>query len=187
MILFVGLGNPGKKYEKTRHNIGFMVIDHLVGKHKATSINKKEFQGELFKHNQSLFLKPTTFMNLSGESVFAVSEYYKPEKIVVFHDDIAINLGSVRIKLGGSSGGHNGIKSIDKFIGSEYIRVRLGVGEPSGFLDTSDYVLSSFKIEEINCVQKLINYSEDIAEALTKNSLEDVIIHFTSKKGICID
>jgi PTH1 family peptidyl-tRNA hydrolase len=185
MILFVGLGNPTKEYENTRHNIGFMVIDYLVDYHKASLISKTKFQGELYKHNQNLFLKPTTYMNLSGISVAAVANFYKPDEIVVIHDDIDINLGSVRIKKGGSSGGHNGIKSIDSHMGNDYIRVRLGVGKLRNKEEAVSFVLGRFTKDESDCVQKIVKYSKDILEALTKESLEDVIVKYTSKKGIC--
>ncbi len=185
MILFVGLGNPTKEYENTRHNIGFMVIDHLISYYKASLISKTKFYGELYKYNQNLFLKPTTYMNLSGQSVLAVCNFFKPDEVVVIHDDIEISLGSVRIKKGGSSGGHNGIKSIDSVIGNDYIRLRLGVGFPKNKDEVVNFVLGKFSKEELNCVQKIIHYSKEALEALTKESLEDVIIKYTSKKGIC--
>ncbi|MDR0468180.1 MAG: aminoacyl-tRNA hydrolase [Campylobacteraceae bacterium] len=185
MILFVGLGNPTKEYANTRHNIGFMAIDYLVGCHNASLISKTKFHGELYKHNQNLFLKPTTYMNLSGQSVATVVQYYKPDEVVVIHDDIAINLGSIKIKKGGSSGGHNGIKSIDSHIGSEYIRLRLGVGSPKDRQSTVNFVLGNFSECEKGCVEKIIHYAKEVLEALTKESLENVIIKYNSKKGIC--
>lgn len=185
MILFVGLGNPTKEYENTRHNIGFMVIDYMIDYHKASLVSKTKFQGTLYKHNHNLFLKPSTYMNLSGQSVAAVVNYYKVDEIVVVHDDIEINLGSVRIKRSGSSGGHNGIKSIDSHVGNDYIRVRLGVGMPKNKEEIVNFVLGNFTKEESDCVQKIIHYSREILDALTKDSLEDVIIKYTSKKGIC--
>lgn len=184
MVLFVGLGNPTKEYENTRHNIGFMAIDYLIDCYKASTISKTKFHGELYKYEQILLLKPSTYMNLSGKSVSAVVNYYKPTEVVVIHDDIAINLGSIRIKKSGSSGGHNGIKSIDSFIGDEYIRLRLGVGSPKN-QDTVGFVLGRFTKEEEPCVDKIIKYSKDVLDALTKESLENVIIRYSSKKGIC--
>lgn len=187
MTLFVGLGNPTKEYANSRHNIGFMAIDYLVDCYKAISINKAQFRGELYKFNGILLLKPTTYMNLSGESVKSVFNYYKPDKIVVIHDDIAINLGSIRIKKGGSSGGHNGIKSVDLNMGNEYTRIRLGVGKPEYKNNVTGFVLGNFSTKELDCVNKMIGYTKEIIEALMVYNLEDVIIKYSSKKGICID
>lgn len=187
MLLFVGLGNPTQKYINTRHNIGFEVIDFLVNEFKASSITKEKFHGQLFKCNNCLYLKPLTYMNLSGESVFAVSEYFKPDNIIVVHDDIAIPLGSVRIKRGGSSGGHNGLKSIDSYIGADYIRVRLGVGTPKQYEDVSSFVLDKFSKEESDCVSKLITYGASILKDFEKFGIDDIVAKYTSKKGICND
>ncbi|EOY0101659.1 aminoacyl-tRNA hydrolase, partial [Campylobacter coli] len=108
MILVVGLGNIGKEYEDTRHNVGFMLIDLLLKEGNFTNLTNSKFKGELFKMGSSLLLKPHTYMNNSGLSVKAVNDFYKCERIIVVHDDIDINLGALRFKRGGSSGGHNG-------------------------------------------------------------------------------
>ena len=107
MILIVGLGNPGPEYSKTRHNVGFILIDRLKNSN-FTDVSSTKFQGELFKFQNLLFLKPTTFMNLSGRSVKAVADFYKPERIIVIHDDLDLNFGVVKFKKGGGNGGHNG-------------------------------------------------------------------------------
>jgi len=153
--LIVGLGNPGKKYELNRHNIGFLVIDYLIDEFNASKISSK-FKGELFKASEYLFLKPHTFMNLSGESVKLVKDFYKipNENIIVIHDDIDLKVGALRFKRGGSSGGHNGLKSIDNNIGNDYYRIRIGVGRPERKEEVVDYVLSDFKKEELNCIKK---------------------------------
>jgi PTH1 family peptidyl-tRNA hydrolase len=187
MFLFVGLGNPTENYTNTRHNIGFKAIDALSARFKASSISKPQFFGDLYKSQNTLFLKPMTYMNNSGKSVKAVADFYKPDEIVVIHDDIAIPFGSVRIKRGGSSGGHNGLKSIDAYVGADYIRVRLGIGAPRAGQDAADFVLSNFSKEEGGCVLKLINYAALICEELLAKSLDDVIGQYTSKKGICAD
>ena len=145
MILIVGLGNPGPEYSKTRHNVGFMLIDRLKNSN-FTDISSAKFQGELFKFQNLLLLKPTTFMNLSGRSVKAVADFYKPERIIVIHDDIDLELGAVKFKKGGGSGGHNGIKSIDALIGADYERVRIGVGRDGR--DAASFVLSKFTSED---------------------------------------
>ena len=121
MTLIVGLGNPGKEYAQTRHNIGFMVLDAIAAKYSKTEISKTSFQGELFKSGSLLFLKPSTFMNLSGKSVQAVYNFYKVENVIVIHDDLDLAFGALRFKKGGGSGGHNGIKSIDEYIGANYL------------------------------------------------------------------
>lgn len=187
MTLFVGLGNPTDKYKYTRHNIGFMVIDALVNDLPSQDISKSQFKGELHKAGSLLLLKPMTYMNLSGESVRAVCDYYKPEHVVVVHDDLDLTFGSVRFKNGGSSGGHNGIKSIDAHIGPEYDRVRLGIGKPPSKGDVSNYVLQNFKEEEIECVKKIIVQAGRALKELRNESLDTVIKRYTSKKGLCQD
>jgi PTH1 family peptidyl-tRNA hydrolase len=185
MFLFVGLGNPTENYANTRHNIGFKAIDALSARFKASHISKPQFFGALYKASNNLFLKPMTFMNNSGKSVEAVANFYKPEEIIVIHDDIAIPFGSVRIKRGGTSGGHNGLKSIDLHIKTDYIRVRLGVGAPRAEQDAADFVLSDFSNDELPCVEKLVNYAALICEELLEKSLDEVNQRYTSKKGIC--
>ncbi|MEO1928502.1 MAG: aminoacyl-tRNA hydrolase [Nautiliaceae bacterium] len=156
MKLIVGLGNPGKKYELNRHNVGFLAVDYLIDVFNASKINSS-FKGELFKSKDCLFLKPTTFMNLSGESVVLVKNYYKidNEDIIVIHDDIDLKLGALKFKRGGSSGGHNGLKSIDKHIGNDYYRVRVGVGRPEKKEDVVNYVLNDFSEDEFECIKSL--------------------------------
>jgi PTH1 family peptidyl-tRNA hydrolase len=164
MTLYVGLGNPGPAYEKTRHNIGFRVIDRLVEKTGARDISKKSFQGELYRQGNLLFLKPLTFMNLSGQSVRAVMNFFKisPEDLVVIHDDIDLPLGTVRYKIGGSPGGHNGLRSIDAEVGKEYLRVRLGVGKPEHKSQVVGYVLSPFTPEEEPIVEEITAFAADV-------------------------
>ena len=131
--LIVGLGNPGSEYDFTRHNIGFLAVDALAEKCKAGSW-KKKFKGLVASSTDPalLFLKPQTYMNLSGESVVEALNFHKfsPEQVVVFHDDLDLLPGQIKIKQGGGSGGHNGIKSIDAHIGKDYWRVRIGIGHP---------------------------------------------------------
>ena len=111
MTLVVGLGNPDLQYKNNRHNVGFMVIDALLDDHPlAEKITKSNFKGELFKVPSMLLLKPTTYMNLSGESVRAVDDYFKPEQIIVIHDDLDLPFGTLRFKIGGGHGGHNGLR-----------------------------------------------------------------------------
>ncbi len=153
--LIVGLGNPGKKYLKNRHNAGFLALDFLIDKFNASKISSK-FKGELFKSDNYFFLKPLTYMNLSGESVLSVKNFYKinNDNIIVIHDDIDLKLGALRFKKGGSSGGHNGLKSIDNLIGNDYYRIRIGIGRPERKEDVINYVLNDFDEKEMQCVEK---------------------------------
>ncbi len=173
MILFVGLGNPGSQYENTRHNIGFRVIDKLVDDSSARDISKTSFQGKLYRSANSLFLKPTTFMNLSGKSLQAVKNFFKIdlEDIIVIHDDIDLPFGAVRFKKGGGHGGHNGLKSIDTHITKEYLRVRVGVGKPEYKSQVADYVLHDFSDEEAALLDKLI---EHVAAACKLMAVEEL-------------
>ena len=178
MKLIVGLGNIGKKYELNRHNVGFLVVDYLIKEFNANYISSN-FKGELFKSKDYFFLKPHTFMNLSGESVVLVKNYYKIENrdIIVIHDDLDLKLGALKFKIGGSSGGHNGLKSIDKMIGNDYYRVRVGIGRPEKKEDVVNYVLNDFSNEELECIKK--NYEiikkaiQNIDKAASKYSKKE--------------
>jgi PTH1 family peptidyl-tRNA hydrolase len=175
-MLFVGLGNPGSTYENTRHNIGYRVIDHLVSQLEARDISKTSFHGKLSRHGTLFFLKPTTFMNLSGKSVIAVKQFFKidTEKIIVIHDDIDLPFGAVRFKKGGGHGGHNGLKSIDNTIGREYIRVRVGVGKPIHKSQVSDYVLHPFPDDAESSVGALVDYIVLACQKIPTSTLEQV-------------
>ena len=183
MILFVGLGNPGSRYENNRHNIGFQVIDALVDRCEARNISKSAFQGELFKSNNLLFLKPSTYMNNSGKSVQAVKNFYKIEieNMVVIHDDLDLPFGALRFKKGGGDGGHNGLKSIDAFVGKDYIRVRMGIGKPLHKSQVADYVLSDFTEDENSRLEKWIEHTADACMAITHEELEFVKSRFSLK------
>ena len=175
MKLIVGLGNIGKEYQLNRHNVGFLAIDYLIDTFNVLKISSK-FKGELLKSDKFLFLKPSTFMNLSGESVVLVKNYYKIDNddIIVIHDDIDLKLGALKFKKGGGNGGHNGLKSIDKHIGSDYYRIRIGVGRPEKKEDVVKYVLSDFTKDELECINtlfpKIKKAIEDIKNAASKYS-----------------
>lgn len=183
MTLFVGLGNPGSQYENTRHNIGFRVIDKLVDDFAARDISKTSFQGKLNRASNSLFLKPTTFMNLSGKSLQAVKHFYKVEldEVIVIHDDIDLPFGAVRFKRGGGHGGHNGLKSIDAHITKEYLRVRVGVGKPEHKSQVSDYVLHAFSDEEAKALDKLIAHVAESCKLLVSEELNEVKSKYSLK------
>ena len=157
MTLVAGLGNVGREYEGTRHNVGFMLVDLLLQELENSEISKPSFKGQLFKSGQSLFLKPSTFMNSSGESVLAVRDYYKCERLIIIHDDIDLNLGVLRFKLGGGNGGHNGLKSIDALCGANYERVRVGIGKKEPVLN---FVLGKFSSAELEALKPVLNQAK---------------------------
>ena len=185
MWLVVGLGNPGVQYEATRHNIGFLALDRVLQKVQASPASSSSFHGELYKTPNLLLLKPATFMNRSGISVQAVKQFYKVEleRIIVIHDDLDLPFGSVRFKLGGGSGGHNGLKSIDVCVGNGYIRVRMGIGKPAYKSQTADYVLSPFTPEESEALPAWIEHAAEAALDLTRHTLEYVASRYSVKNG----
>ncbi|EAH6869578.1 aminoacyl-tRNA hydrolase [Campylobacter lari] len=178
MTLVVGLGNIGEQYAQTRHNVGFMLIDLILKDLQTTSLSNTKFKGELFKSSSTLFLKPSTYMNLSGESVKAVSEYYKCDRIIVIHDDIDLNLGALKFKIGGSSGGHNGLKSIDNLCGNAYERVRIGVGKGQ---DVISHVLGKFKQEEQESLTKVLEHSKKALLELLNSDIEKIASKYSLK------
>jgi PTH1 family peptidyl-tRNA hydrolase len=129
--LIIGLGNPGEEYARTRHNVGFMAVDEIAARYNCPAW-KKKFRGLVTSIDNFLLLKPQTFMNLSGESAAEALRFYQlaPGNVIVFHDDIDLLPGQVKIKQGGGAGGHNGLKSLDASIGADYWRVRIGIGRP---------------------------------------------------------
>ncbi|HYM73383.1 MAG TPA: aminoacyl-tRNA hydrolase [Stellaceae bacterium] len=154
MRLVVGLGNPGLRYAKNRHNIGFLAVEAIARRHGFPAFRDR-FKGELSEAplagEKRLLLRPQTFMNDSGESVLAVASFYKirPSEIVVIHDEIDLRPGKLRVKKGGGAAGHNGLRSIDALLGQDYWRVRIGVGHPGVKELVQPYVLQNFSAEEI--------------------------------------
>ncbi len=170
MILIVGLGNPGEKYKNTRHNLGFMLIDEILNN---TFIKQNlNCNGELYKKQNLLILKPLTYMNNSGESVKKVVDFYKPTRIIVCHDELDIPFAKLRIKQGGSSGGHNGLKSIDAFIGNNYERMRLGIGKPENKEDVINFVLHCFTQQENEQLKDFLIFSKQALEYLIENDIQ---------------
>ncbi|WP_300222441.1 aminoacyl-tRNA hydrolase [uncultured Helicobacter sp.] len=143
-LLIVGLGNPERQYLNNRHNIGFMVLDALASNLSLTFKEDKNFKSYVAKNSELILCKPTTYMNLSGEAVLALKNYFRIEDVFVVHDDLDLPLGELKFKKGGGNGGHNGLKSIDKLCGSEYYRARCGIGRPESKELVASYVLGDF-------------------------------------------
>ena len=183
MHLIVGLGNIGEKYQLTRHNVGFLVIDEITKNLNTSNINNPNFQSTLLKSGYNLFSKPTTYMNNSGIAVHSIKEYYKIdlENIIVIHDDLDLPFGTVKFKIGGGHGGHNGLRSIDAHIGKDYIRVRIGIGKPADKTDVANYVLSNFSKEELNKLTDIITHTIKAIEALKTEDIDQVKSKFTLK------
>ncbi len=160
MLLFVGLGNPTPNSENNRHNVGFKVIDSINSKFKLSK-QKPKFKGLLTTgniENKKIYaIKPLTFMNNSGICIRELLEYFKidAENVIVFHDDLDVEFGKIKAKFGGSNAGHNGIASIDKFIGKDYSRIRIGIGKPKNKIEVADYVLQNFNEEEAVGIEKI--------------------------------
>tara|TARA_B100000686_G_C16693811_1_gene919305 strand:+ start:664 stop:1224 length:561 start_codon:yes stop_codon:yes gene_type:complete len=177
MLLFVGLGNPTPGSDNNRHNVGFKLID-AINSNFSLSKQKPKFKGLLTTGNiaskKVYAIKPLTFMNNSGVCIRELLEYFKidAENVIVFHDDLDVDFGKIKAKFGGSSAGHNGIASIDKFIGKDYSRVRIGIGKPDSKISTSDYVLKDFNDDEKEQLEKIKNKIIESISILIDKKLE---------------
>ena len=177
MLLFVGLGNPTPNSENNRHNVGFKIID-AINSEFGLSKQKPKFKGLLttgsIKGKKVYAIKPLTFMNNSGICIRELIEYFKidSEDIIVFHDDLDVEFGKIKAKFGGSDAGHNGIASIDKFIGKDYSRVRVGIGKPKNNIEIADYVLQNFSEEESISIEKISNDITDAISILVEKKLD---------------
>ncbi|MEH1026838.1 aminoacyl-tRNA hydrolase [Micromonospora profundi] len=179
--LVVGLGNPGREYAGNRHNVGFMVADLLAGRVGARFGRHKRAVAEVaegrlgFGGPKLVLAKPLTYMNLSGGPVAALSQFYKvpPAQVIAVHDELDIGFGQVRIKCGGGEGGHNGLRSMSKSLGTkDYVRVRFGVGRPPGRQDPADYVLSDFGAAERKELDFLVDRAADVVESVIHKGVE---------------
>ena len=181
MKLIVGLGNPGKQYEKTRHNVGFAVIDELAKKW-SISLDQAKHKGIYGMGNVNgekvILLKPLTYMNLSGESIIAVMNFFKVEveDFVVLYDDLDLPPGKIRLRQKGSAGGHNGIKSTIAHLGTQnFNRIRIGIGRPGVPMDIADYVLGRFMDNEMPDISRAIEKSADACESWLTTSFLQVM------------
>lgn len=187
MKLIVGLGNPTDKYEGTRHNVGFEVIDKIADEYGIgldTIKNKGVYGKGRIEGQTVILLKPMTFMNLSGESVSAVAAYYKidPEDIIVVYDDINLDVGRLRIRGKGSAGGHNGIKNIIAHLHTdEFPRVRVGVGMKPSRMDLADYVLSRFKDDEREQIETGYDNAVKAVALLVQDELDQAMNNYNGK------
>ena len=177
MLLFVGLGNPTPDSENNRHNVGFKIIDS-INKKFSLSKQKPKFKGLLTTGNigteKVYAIKPLTFMNNSGVCIRELIEYFKmdAQDVIVFHDDLDVEFGKIKTKFGGSSAGHNGIASIDKFIGKDYSRVRIGIGKPKLGIEISDYVVQNFDEDESIGIEKVLKNITDSISILVEKKLD---------------
>lgn len=188
MYIIIGLGNPTDKYQATRHNIGWDAITRIsddyrisldIKQHKALC-GKGYIEGE-----KVIIAQPLTFMNLSGESVRALIDYYKvtPEEIIVIYDDISLEVGQLRIRKKGSAGGHNGIKSIIQHLGTdEFPRIKVGVGDKPKDWDLADYVLSRFQAEEQPTIREALKDTSEACKMIITSGIEAAMNHFNKKK-----
>lgn len=176
----IGLGNPGNQYKKTRHNVGFMLLDKLAERLTDGLKWQKKFDAEMIKltldNKEIILLKPMTYMNNSGVSVRKMAQFFKvlPKDIMVVHDDLDLENARIKIKQGGSNGGHNGLKSIDQNIGSDYLRIRIGVGHPRIKEMVSSYVLSDFTNNEMLDIMASIDFIIDNIKYIMDNNDESL-------------
>ena len=187
MFLIVGLGNPGKEYEGTRHNIGFEAVDYIADKYNI-ELNRIKFKGVfgegMINGKKVILLKPTTYMNLSGESIREVVNFYKisNEEIIVIYDDISLEVGRLRIREKGSHGGHNGIKSIIANLSSDvFPRVKIGVGGPKG--DLVSHVLGKFSKDEVEVLRESIIATSEAVATILSNDTKEAMNKFNGFKA----
>lgn len=189
MKLLVGLGNPGAKYDRTRHNVGFTVVDRLARRHAGGAMSKARFDAvtveATIRGERCLLLKPTTFMNLSGRSVAAAVGFFKVDPtsdLLVIVDDVALPCGGIRLRGEGGAGGHNGLTDIERALGSPaYPRLRIGVDGCPPFMDQADYVLGRFTPEQESAVEPAIERAADAAECFVAEGLAAAMNKFNAK------
>jgi len=186
MFLIVGLGNPGNEYNNTRHNVGFDVID-LLSREYNISTNRIKFKGMygegMIANEKVILLKPTTYMNLSGESIIEVVNFYKipKENIIIIYDDISLEVGRLRIRMSGSAGGHNGLKSIIAHLSSEeFPRIKIGIGQPQG--DLVSHVLGKVSKEQREALEKVYDASVNAVETIIRSGAQEAMNKYNAFK-----
>lgn len=188
MVLVVGLGNPGRKYEQTRHNAGFCVVDRL-GARAGVEVERKQL-GALVAParvggQSAVLAKPQSFMNRSGQPVASLRGYYKATNadVVVIHDDLDIPFGDVRVKVGGGHGGHNGLRDLNRALGADYIRVRFGVGRPPQGWDAADYVLGKWTTQESAELDSVVDRAADAVDLILAEGVSAAMTQFNARAG----
>lgn len=190
MFVIVGLGNPGKKYEKTRHNMGFLAIDKLAEKHdiKVNKLKHKALTGDGFIFGQkALLVKPQTYMNLSGESVREIVSYYDIdlEDLIVIYDDFDLEIGTIRIRKKGSAGSHNGMKSIIGQIQSkDFPRIRIGIGKSGGGAEWKDFVLGKTSKQDEKLIEDAVDRAADAAGCILEKGIDKAMNEYNVKPGL---
>jgi PTH1 family peptidyl-tRNA hydrolase len=180
MILIVGLGNPGSSYKNTRHNVGFIAVDLISNRYNFSWFSKSKLNADIAigecDLRKIILCKPNIFMNLSGTAIQQISSFYKIslDKIIVIHDDVDIELGKIKYKVGGSAGGHNGLKSIDSLLGAAYHRIRIGIGRPEHNINhgISDYVLGAFTDREVGVLAESLDILTESLKLLLDKDIE---------------
>ena len=190
MFVIVGLGNPGKKYEKTRHNMGFLAIDKLAEKHdiKVNKLKHKALTGDGFIFGQkALLVKPQTYMNLSGESVREIVSYYDIdlEDLIVIYDDFDLEIGTIRIRKKGSAGSHNGMKSIIGQIQSkDFPRIRIGIGKSGGGAEWKDFVLGKTSKQDEKLIEDAVDCAADAVGCILEKCIDKAMNEYNVKPGL---
>ena len=185
--LIIGLGNPGREYKDSRHNVGFMLIDRLAVRLDARGMklqSKALITSALHEGRKLMLAKPQTYMNLSGQSVQGLLHFYKIpiEQLIVAHDDLDIPFGDIKLKIGGGEGGHNGLRDTTKALGTkDYVRVRVGVGRPPGRMEAADYVLRDFTAAERKDLGWLVDAAADAVELVVTEGLEKAQLKYHTK------
>ncbi len=185
MKLIIGLGNPGKQYETTRHNVGFLALDYHTKKYNLNYKVDNSFNAVSMKTSNAIFIKPQTYMNLSGESIIKYINYYKIDidDVLVIYDDISIPLDNIRIRTTGSAGGHNGIKNMILHLKTQdFKRVKIGVSNNSN-IDLKDYVLGNFTKTEMITLEPVFSSIDDLIEDFIKDTRFDLIMNKYNRKG----
>ena len=187
MNLVVGLGNPGRRYERTRHNVGFLVVEHLAARWQVDPRGRDNFGAllgdGLVAGQRVVLVQPQGFMNASGQPVATAAGFYKvkPAEVSVLHDDMDIPFGAVRCKRGGGHGGHNGLRDLNRVLGPEYTRVRFGVGRPPAGWDPADYVLGKWSTAEEQDLPALLSLAADAIETILRDGVEAASNRFNSR------